>query len=715
MDAPESFPQRRPHPTVSNPPGRQGRASVVRRSRSFVSRAGGGASALAVVTVLLVGAFAGVVGAAISAGSHTGSERAVAASPEPVFSPAVVHSPLAIVKTIEVGGLPEFGTYDPITGEIYIPNWANGNVSVINGTSVAANPPAGGIPFSATYDAANHDVYVVNEASNNVTVLHGDHVVANVPTGTAPRFASYDSANGLIYVDNTRSASVTVINGTAVQATIHVGTDPSRPVVGGTSGGGGGGGWDPALAAPAASATSLVYVPNSGSNNVTVIGGPHGTSILGSTNVGLNPQFAAWDPSNVWLYVANNNSSSVSVLSDASPYAVLYTVHVGLHPFSASYNATTKEVFVVNYGSGNVSVLGGALVNKVVATIPVGAGPEFLTQIPNPIDKMVVPNTVSGNVSVLAGTKDVESLDAGAYPVYATVDPKTGLTYVQNFLSSNVTVLGAAPMTFAVTFKEHGLPSGVPWSVTAGSPPQTLSDTTVGSSGEVTFEVPGGALLYSFTVPSGYGPAKIRGPGLPSLTEANITVPTTFTVTFGPIENLTFSETGLPNGTSWGVSLRSSLPHGGPAPHSLTATTSAISFAVVKGSWKFQLTVPDSYKAKPSKGSVGVPTHAVVKNVKFALLTTKVTFTESGLKKGTLWSVNVSGPMSCAPSGTKGKLVCLLETGNYTFTVGTVPGELATPASGNFTVSGVGSQAVSIAFSSSGGLPTRLATFAVGP
>lgn len=617
--------------------------------------------------------------------------------------PAVSSSPLAKVATLTVGGLPEFAAYDALTGEVYVPNWANGNVSVVNGTHIVGTVSAGVIPFSATYDPINHYVYVVNEFSNSITVIDGTVVVTTLHVGAEPRFASYDAANQMLYVDNTHSANVTVINGTTIVANVHVGTNPQRPVVGVLSGGGGGGGgWGPA----AGSGSSVIYVPNGGSANVTVLGGTSGFQNLGSTAVGMNPQFGTWDPSNVWLYVPNNNSSTVSVLSSLSPFSVLYTVHVGTHPFSATYNATTQKVFVVNYGSDNVSEIGGALVNHVIASTHVGSGPEFLAQLPGPANAFVVPNTLSGNVSVIVGTTVTQTFTAGTFPVYGTVDPKTDSVYVQNFESANMTVLGPASPTVQVTFKAHGLLSGAAWSVTTGSPTKTYNGTTSGKVGEITVAEPIGAITYSFGEPAGYAVSKVTGPGLPSQSTVNVSAKTTLTVTFALLETMTFSELGLPNGTSWGISLHSSLPHGGPGPQNGTTTNSSLTFTLVGGSWKYVVSVPTDYKAKPAKGSVGIHTAPRTKTIKFALVTEKVIFSETGLHKGTMWGVNVSGPFPCDVQGTTAKLTCLLPSGNYTYTVQVVVGENATPPSGSLSIVAPGpAQHVSITYAPSGARP----------
>lgn len=176
-----------------------------------------------------------------------------------------------------------------------------------------------------------------------------------------------------------------------------------------------------------------------------------------------------------------------------------------------------------------------------------------------------------------------------------------------------------------VTFKALGLPSGSTWSVTAGSPPLTVTNTTVGHKGKIVFNVTTGWLNYSIVPPAGFGVAKVVGPGVPSQTRDLITNTTVLTVKFAALQQLTFSERGLPAGDFWQVSIWSSLPHGGPSGQSGSNTTSALGgtivFTVVKGSWKFNITgVPGNFTAHPTHGAVGVAGHPVTKHLRFHTL-----------------------------------------------------------------------------------------------
>jgi YVTN family beta-propeller protein len=653
-----------------------------RPSRSAGPVAFGILAAVLVATLMVLGA--------LPAGAIAGNRIAPPTTtptptPAPVAAavqPATGHNPLGDIGTIGVGGLPQFAAYDAFHLDVYVPNWANSNVSVINGTAVTATLLAGFIPFSATYDPNNHFVYVVNEGSNNLTVFNGTSTVANIPVGTTPQFATFDSSNGWIYVSNSASANVSVVNGTHVIATINVGTDPSRVVVG-SSGGGGGGGWVPSQVNAQTGGPNL-YVPNSGSNNVSVIGGLTGKSVIASVNVGSDPQFATWDPNNVWLYVPNNHSGNVSILSSASPFHVLFTVAVGTNPWSATFVASTAQVLVVNFGSNSVSVLGGTQATTVVATITVGSGPEYLTQDPAAGGALIASNTGSNTVSVIVGDAVVGTIPAGGAPIFGTYDASDGFVYIQNFATANVTVLGPA---FAVTFKAVGLPTGSPWGVHVGSPPAVRNNTTFGSAGTVVFSEPAGTINYSFAQPAGYAVERVTGPLFPTQTSASIVGPTVLTVRFALIETLTFNETGLAPGAVWGISIVSSFPHGGPNGQNATSNGTSIAFSVVGGPWKFSVTTkPTTVFAFPHKGTVGVPGHAVTKVIKFKLVGEKVVFKETGLTSGTRWGVNITGPVNLSLNGTTASIAVTLPNGTYSYSFWNFTALHPHPANGTIVV-----------------------------
>jgi hypothetical protein len=160
----------------------------------------------------------------------------------------------------------------------------------------------------------------------------------------------------------------------------------------------------------------------------------------------------------------------------------------------------------------------------------------------------------------------------------------------------------------------------------------------------------------------------------------------------GSSYNVTFSESGLPSGTSWTVTVSST-------PHTSTSSTIVVSLTNASYSWSASAS---GYTASPSSGTVTVSGAAQTVSITFTALppgTYTVTFTESGLPASTSWSVTFNGTPG---SSSTSSIQFSAKNGTIPFTVGTVTGYTAAPSSGNVHVAG---QPVTqaITFTSSGG------------
>lgn len=166
----------------------------------------------------------------------------------------------------------------------------------------------------------------------------------------------------------------------------------------------------------------------------------------------------------------------------------------------------------------------------------------------------------------------------------------------------------------------------------------------------------------------------------------------------GPSYAVTFSESGLPSGTSWSVMI-------GGAQHPSTTTTVVVQEQ--NGTYAWSASATGSYSATPASGSIHVSGGPQSQAITFNALapgTYSVTFTESGLSSGTAWTVTFNGTLG---SSTTTTIVFTSHNGTWPFTVGTVSGYTASPGSGNVVVSGGGSQGISFSSGSGGGGPEK--------
>ena len=256
---------------------------------------------------------------------------------------------------------------------------------------------------------------------------------------------------------------------------------------------------------------------------------------------------------------------------------------------------------------------------------------------------------------------------------------------------------GVGP-THPVRFHESGLGTHAPWGVSINGHLLTSSNPWINAT------LPDGTVTFAVTGPLGFGVARITGPHTPTFTSANITGPTVLGVQFGPLETLYFNESivphwpGLPTGTNWSVTLTPSA-HGGPPGMTTSTTGSSINFTVAKGTaYRFLVSKPSSYQPAGGKGGLTMPARTLTKLVRFRLFTSTVTFLEHGLRYGTSWSVNVTGPINETLYGTTSALKFFLTNGSYTFTVPSVGSDQPAPGTGTLTITAPHGQTQLVAF-----------------
>ncbi len=154
---------------------------------------------------------------------------------------------------------------------------------------------------------------------------------------------------------------------------------------------------------------------------------------------------------------------------------------------------------------------------------------------------------------------------------------------------------------------------------------------------------------------------------------------------FASVYSVTFTESGLVAGSSWSVTL-------GGTPQSSTGST--IVFSEPNGSYSFTVAGPAGFVASPSSGTLAVAGAPVAQAIAWAQKTFGVTFVETGLPAGTLWSVTLNG---VANSSTTSVVGFFEANGTYSYVVASINGYSTSSPSGTVTVSGQAQQ-VSVAW-----------------
>jgi YVTN family beta-propeller protein len=509
---------------------------------------------------------------------------------------------------------------------------------------------------------------------------------------------AYDPDDQLFYVaDPPSSVALLSVNASSrlypnISATVPVGSNPFGVA------------FDPSA--------GTVFVTNSGSDNVSVLNGTLAAPVA-NVSVGTDPLGVAFDPYNGDVYVANNGSDNVSVFN-AGTYAFVASVPVPAGPVGLAVNASTGNVYVADFGADNLTVINGST-NEVVANVSVGEGP-YGVAVDNTTGNVYVTDELSSQVSVVAGSNNSLLATIRLSDSYTEMNPLTlqgiaydpldGLVWVGsghlvltvispanesvyaylNFDPSGVAydpsngdicVTNTANATFEcaqfdiepflphypVTFTETGLPDGSMWSV-------ELADSVYATTENWTRAyVPNGTFDYTVTGPTGYatagGTVVISGQ------------PVSINITFTPASYyaVTFTESGLANGTPWGVTVGPSWsPAVAPDP---------IVFNLPNGTFVFSANAT-GYLASDSPASITVNGSSLGVPVPFVPAPYSVTFVEEGLPYDTPFEVELGGVVATGyPSVSFGE-----GNGTFSYTIGETDGYAPNPPAGAVTVYG---------------------------
>lgn len=144
------------------------------------------------------------------------------------------------------------------------------------------------------------------------------------------------------------------------------------------------------------------------------------------------------------VYVPDSNADTVSVI-DASTNAITATIPVGNDPTYTAVTPDGSQVFVSNSLGPSVSVISAAT-DAVTATIPVNGEPQQVVIDPSGAFAYVV--STNGYVTQIATATDTVTgtVAVGGTPRALAVSPDGTTLYVSNFTSS-VSVINTATLT----------------------------------------------------------------------------------------------------------------------------------------------------------------------------------------------------------------------------------------------------------------------------
>jgi nitrous oxidase accessory protein NosD len=237
----------------------------------------------------------------------------------------------------------------------------------------------------------------------------------------------------------------------------------------------------------------------------------------------------------------------------------------------------------------------------------------------------------------------------------------------------SVTVLGSAVAqsvvytlpapVYTVAVTETGLPSGTTWYATLGS-------TTLSSTDPVMlFHEANGTYALAANA-TGYN---VQGPTSVQVSGTDKVVSMAFAASASSTFSVTFTETGLPDGTVWYVSLGSDI---------MTSDTSSIVFTVMNGTYAYTVGSSAAYTPTPASGQADVSGAELSVAISFAATPSTAAYyavavTETGLPFGASWSATVGGTTL---TGTGTTLLFELKNGTYDISVSATGYQVTAPA-----------------------------------
>jgi YVTN family beta-propeller protein len=189
----------------------------------------------------------------------------------------------------------------------------------------------GNDPRGVVYNGDDDLIYVANYGDDTVSVINGEtYSVTQVITGVVgANGVAYDSDHGLIYVTNQSIDALTVISATTntIVETIPVGDQPNGVAYNPTS--------------------HKIYVANYGGNSVTIVDA--NTMTTTETISGLSePAHVAANPVSNKVYVSNHGNGTVTVIR-GSDDTVLTTVPLNSsRPYGIAADTQRNLIYVVS-------------------------------------------------------------------------------------------------------------------------------------------------------------------------------------------------------------------------------------------------------------------------------------------------------------------------------------------------------------------------------
>ena len=407
-------------------------------------------------------------------------------------------------------------------------------------------------------------------------------------------------------------------------------------------------------------ASGIVYNSISSTKypGVVLVISPLTNTIITTISVGSLPETSAYDPYNGYVYVANSLSNNVSVINTATQ-TVIATIAVGTEPVGIAYSSTNNYVYVANGASGTVSVINSTS-NTVISTISLNSVGETLAGVVfDPSNGNIYVggfNSISNLNTVFvisSATNDIiKQITGAAY--FGIFDPSNGYLYFTDNALNSVLVVDGSTNKVVTTI---GLPSrSSPVGITYDSYDKNVYVAEENLSSLAVINPVTNTVI-----------ANLQVSGSPLF----------------PVYSPPNHDIYLSNHLAGGIQVITSY---GGINTVKSSSSNVIQFFEPNGSYSFSIGSISGYVINPQSGSFIVNGSSLNESVVFSQVKGyEVTFSQTGLRAGTSWSVTLAGRTMTSMSSS----IIFTETnGSYSFKASNVSGYLVSPTSGTIIVNG---------------------------
>jgi len=216
---------------------------------------------------------------------------------------SVIDNSHSVINEISTGARPIAIAFNPVNEQLYVPNFAANNVTVIDTITEAVTTTlaVGTAPIGVGVNSSNGDIYITNSIDNSVSVFDSSNssITTIAAVGTKPVSATYHPLNDEMFIVATDSNNIYPIDATnhTLGAAIATGNSPYTSIYN--------------------SSNEFIYVGNQDDDTFTIIATNH--SVRSTVNVGGNINIGfIFSPSENQLFVSDTTSNTVNIIGYAA-------------------------------------------------------------------------------------------------------------------------------------------------------------------------------------------------------------------------------------------------------------------------------------------------------------------------------------------------------------------------------------------------------------